>query len=92
MQPLYKKYDKPAGVYSSGYLSYLFFEPKDGDKDVCDFIICREYPCSACDSGVMRADYRRHNIHYTDSYEYPRAYVWRDHARVYLSDVLATSC
>jgi len=87
MKPLYKRYedDKPVGVYSMGYCGYLFFTPKDDDRYTCDCVICYEYPNSNDPKGYTRAEYRRHKVHYTTS---GRAYVWRNHWRIYISDVM----
>lgn len=90
MQPLYKRYEneEPAGVYSMGYAGYLFFEPKDDDALECDFVVCYEYPNGNNPRGYTRAEFRRHNVAYTNSYDNPRAFIWRDRRRVYLDDVL----
>lgn len=91
-RPLYERYDnaKPVGVYSMGYCGYLFFAPIDDDKFTCDYVVCFEHPCSSDPRGYARANYRRHTVTYTDSYENPRPLVWRDHRRVYLDDVMRT--
>ena len=90
-KPLYERYDdaKPVGVYSNGYLGYLFFAPIDDDKFTCDYVVCREYPNSSDPRGYTRANYRRHNVSFGE-YGARRAHVWRDHRRVYLDDVLRT--
>lgn len=90
MKPLYKRYEneKPAGVYAMGYCGYLFFDPIGDDKYTCDFVVCFEYPCSTAPAGVARSNYRRHNVTYGAS---GRPLVWRDHARVYLEDVMRTN-
>ena len=92
MEPLYKRYEdqKPVGVWASGYCGYLFFEPIDDDKYTCDYVVCFENPYSKSPNGYARSNYRRHNITYTNSYDNPRALIWRDHMRVYLDDVLRT--
>lgn len=93
MKPLYQRYEneKPIGVYQMGLCGYLFFEPIDDDKFTCDYIVCFEYPYSKGPKGYTRANYRRHNVSYTSSYDNPRAFVWRDHSRVYLDDVMRTN-
>lgn len=90
MKPLYKRYEdeKPAGVYSMGYCGYLFFDPIDEDQFECDFVVCYEYPNSSDPKGYTRADYRRHNVHYTLRC---RPFIYRDRSRVYLDEVIRTN-
>ena len=87
MKPLYKTYEneEPAGVYQSGYCGYLFFNPKKDDAGECDFVVCYEYPNSKSPTGYIRANFRRHSVHYTLRC---RPYVNRDGMRIYLDDVL----
>jgi len=98
MKPLYKRYanEEPAGVYSMGYCGYLFFEPKEDDRYMCDYVVCFECPCSTAPDGYARSDYRRHTVTYGGAEERyhgieRRPHIWRDHARVYLDDVLRTN-